>query len=185
MSFNGKLSLLVNRTNEMVKDNRHKFRDGTTRLTHWDYGSNASYFVTICTKDKECFFGEVKDSVMYKSAIGNIVTKCWFSIPQHFPFVRLDHSIVMPNHVHGIIAIEKEAYKDFKKNEFGPQSQNLASIIRGFKPGVTIEARKLNSAFSWQARYYDHVIKDKETYHAVVNYIINNPCNWKEDQFFH
>ena len=70
------------------------------------------------------------------------------------------------------------------KNKFGPQSKNLASIIRGFKIGVTKNARLINPNFKWQSRYHDHIIRDKKSFHTISNYIINNPINWKEDNFF-
>jgi len=63
-------------------------------------------------------------------------------------------------------------------NKFGPQSKNLASIIRGFKSAVTINARKIDPEFKWQSRYHDHVIRDDRSYHKISNYIKNNPGNW-------
>jgi putative transposase len=61
--------------------------------------------------------------------------------------------------------------------KFGPQSQNLASIIRGFKTAVTINARETNANFAWQSRYYEHTIRDDESYQRIWNYIIHNPQN--------
>jgi REP element-mobilizing transposase RayT len=70
------------------------------------------------------------------------------------------------------------------KNQFGPQSKNLASIIRGFKSSVTIGARKINPGFQWQSRFHDHIIRNNISFQKISNYIINNPINWKEDQLF-
>jgi len=69
------------------------------------------------------------------------------------------------------------------KNKFGPQSKNLASIIRGFKIGVTKNARQIHADFAWQSRFYDHIIRNNESYHRIQNYIINNPMNWNKDKF--
>ncbi|MCO6464736.1 MAG: hypothetical protein J5I52_11375, partial [Saprospiraceae bacterium] len=82
---------------------KNKYRIASTRLQHWDYGWNAAYFVTICTKNRICWFGNVADGGMVLSEIGEIAQKCWIEIVEHFPFVKLDAFIVMPNHVHGII----------------------------------------------------------------------------------
>ncbi len=69
------------------------------------------------------------------------------------------------------------------KNKFGPQSKNLASIIRGFKIGVTKSARLINPDFAWQPRYHDHIIRDEKAYENISNYIRNNPKNWSKDKF--
>lgn len=84
---------------------KNKYRIESNRLKNWDYGSNAMYFVTICTKDRECFFGNIIEDKMILSEIGNTAEKYWLKIPQHFSFVTLHNHIVMPNHVHGIIEI--------------------------------------------------------------------------------
>jgi len=73
---------------------------------------------------------------------------------------------------------------DKPKNQFGPQSKNLASIIRGFKIGVTKNARLINPDFAWQSRFYVHIIRNDESYHRITNYIKNNPKNWKEDKWY-
>jgi len=82
---------------------QNKYRIQTTRLKNWDYGWNASYFVTICTVNRECYFGEIMDGKMHFSEIGAKANEYWLEIPKHFPFVKLDVHVVMPNHVHGII----------------------------------------------------------------------------------
>jgi len=70
------------------------------------------------------------------------------------------------------------------KNQFGPQSKNLASIVRGFKSSVTVAARKINPAFQWQSRFHDHIIRNGQSFQKISNYIINNPAQWQDDKFF-
>ena len=197
---------------------RNRYRIQSIRLQKWDYGWNGAYFVTICTKNRIAYFGFVKKRKMYLSEIGKIVQKYWNEIPNHFPFVRLDAFVVMPNHVHGIIIIDKNdgdivgtqnadthnavETQDFAslqqwqqrgdqtndneihRNKFGPQSQNLASIVRGYKIGVTKNARMLNPDFGWQRLYYDHIIRDRWSYETIHDYIIANPENWHGDRFY-
>ncbi|AMM51057.1 hypothetical protein TH61_07485 [Rufibacter sp. DG15C] len=86
---------------------RDTYRIPSARLQDWDYGWNAAYFVTICTKDKQHFFGEVQEGEMVLSEIGQLAQGFWEEIPTHFPFVLLDAFVVMPNHVHGIVSISK------------------------------------------------------------------------------
>lgn len=84
-----------------------KYRSATARLQTWDYGWNAPYFVTLCTHDRQCFFGSVANHQMILSPMGQLAHQIWMEIPVHFPFVRLGAFVVMPNHVHGIIIIDK------------------------------------------------------------------------------
>ena len=86
---------------------KNKYRIETTRLQNWDYGWNAAYFITICTHNREHYFGEIADGKIRISEIGEIAEKYWFEIPVHFPFVKLDAFVVMPNHIHVIIIIDK------------------------------------------------------------------------------
>ena len=87
---------------------KNKYRSETARLPYWDYGWDSAYFVTICTKNKEHFFGEIKNQEMICSDLGIIAKKYWEEIPNRFPFVLLDVFVIMPNHIHGIIVIDKE-----------------------------------------------------------------------------
>lgn len=86
---------------------KNKYRIETTRATWWDYAGNGAYFITINTKNRECFFGEIYDGKMNYSEIGQLADKYWLEIPDHFPGVKLDAHIVMPNHMHGILIIDK------------------------------------------------------------------------------
>jgi REP element-mobilizing transposase RayT len=89
---------------------QNKYRIASARLQHWDYGSDALYFVTICTQNREHYFGEIADGKMHLSETGKMAYRFWFEIPTHFPFVQLGEFVVMPNHVHGIIIIDKTGY---------------------------------------------------------------------------
>jgi REP element-mobilizing transposase RayT len=82
-----------------------RYRVASARLSSWNYSWNAAYFVTICTKDRECYFGQIDNQILRLNSLGIIAGHCWNQIPHHFPFVKLGQFIVMPNHVHGIIVI--------------------------------------------------------------------------------
>ena len=90
---------------------KNRYRIASTRLPNWDYGGNAPYFVTICTKDREHYFGKIVDAQMQLSKIGEAALDCWMKIPNHFPHCHLDESVIMPNHVHGIIIIKNPTSK--------------------------------------------------------------------------
>ncbi len=162
-----------------------KYRIESLRAQWWNYSNNGAYFITICTENRAHYFGEIKDGKMILSETGKIAQKCWDEIPEHFPFVELGAFVVMPDHVHGIIIIDKrEETQNFvspqsKNNQFGPQSKNLASIIRGFKIGVTKFSKAFNPDFKWQAKYHDIIIRDQNAFENISKYIENNPKNWK------
>ena len=176
---------LNNKTN-MTNKFQNKYRIPSARLQNWDYGSNAAYFVTICTQNRECFLGDILDGIMELSEIGEMAEKYWLEIPNHFPFIFLDCYIIMPNHIHGIIEIKcrdaKFCVSTGNENKFGPQSKNLASIIRGFKTGVKKYATINKINFVWQKSFYEHIIRGENDLNRVREYIRLNPLNWKGDR---
>jgi REP element-mobilizing transposase RayT len=87
---------------------RGKYRIPSSRLKNYDYGKNGAYFVTIVTKNRQNFFGEIQNGKMVLSEMGKMAKKYWYEIPRHFPFVRLDAFVVMPNHIHGILWIVRD-----------------------------------------------------------------------------
>lgn len=187
---------------------KNKYRIDSSRLKNWDYGSQGLYFVTICTKDRGNYFGEIEEHLqetqyaaetqniaetqnvasLRRTEIGNVAHNNWLDIPKHFQFVELDEFVVMPNHIHGVIFINKPDKEKWEPNRFGPQSQNLASIIRGYKAAVKAYATINNIEFSWQPRYHDRVIRNQKEYLNIREYIFNNPQQWlingdKDDLF--
>jgi REP element-mobilizing transposase RayT len=178
---------------------RNKYRIDSTRLPGFDYGSDNFYFVTICVKDRKNFFGEICDGQIRLNEFGRAAEQCWTNIPSHFPFVDFDEFVIMPNHVHGILVFDKCYFfgREFVEtqyiaslrsggctNRFGPQSNNLASVIRGFKIGVKKYAIENKIEFDWQPRFHDHVIRDERALFRIREYIRNNPVNWSGDRNF-
>jgi len=85
----------------------NKYRIPSARLQSWDYGSNGAYFITICTKHRQHLFGEIYNNEMQLNESGQLAEKYWLEIPMHFPFIELGNFVVMPNHTHGILIIDK------------------------------------------------------------------------------
>src|SRR5687768_10357327 len=86
---------------------RGRYRISSSRASWWNYGNGGYYFVTLCTRNKVHYFGEIQGVVMQKSTLGKLAEKYWNEIPIKFSFVTLGEFIVMPNHIHGIIIIDK------------------------------------------------------------------------------
>lgn len=184
-----------------MKKFQDKYRIESSRLKNWDYGKNASYFVTICTGNREKLFGEIVDEKMNLNELGKIVEEIWLKIPEKFDFAKLENYVIMPNHLHGIITIEKnkehiENDEDlrkyflnfeiggFAKHKNPMLNNNLSRIIKWFKGRATFEIRKIYAGFLWQELFWDNIIKDEKMYFKIKNYIKNNPKSWKDDQFY-
>ncbi len=166
---------------------QNKYRVSSARLPGWDYGSHGLYFVTICTKDRFPYFGEIENknnpetqsiASLQKTQIGEIAHDNWENITTYHPYVELDDFVIMPDHLHGILFINKPEKITWEHNKFGAQRNNLASVIRGYKSSVQSYATTNNIEFSWQPRYYDRVIRSEKEYFNIVNYIRDNPDQW-------
>jgi hypothetical protein len=75
------------------------------RLKHYDYSQPGAYFVTICTHNRECLFGEIVSGAMVLNDAGKMVEKWWYELNTKFLNIEPDAHIIMPNHFHGIIII--------------------------------------------------------------------------------
>jgi putative transposase len=190
---------------------QNKYRIPPARLKNWDYGNNGAYFITICTANREHFFGEIvlvnDQNEMQLNEIGKLADQFLAEIPKHFPFVELGNYQIMPNHVHGILIIDKNNVVDDViidvvvetlqcnvstgngiKNEqmakISPKPGTISTIIRSYKSVVTKNAHFIHADFEWQERFHDHVIRDSESFDRIQNYIETNPANWKDDKFY-
>ena len=190
---------------------KNRYRIPSARLSSWNYSSNGSYFITICTKNREHYFGEIIDTKMKLSEIGAFANTCWSNIPNHFPHFYLDEFVVMPNHVHGIVMIEKpyidnnslprvvetghalslrkadtkEVEEKPRHPRYGNQGRNtISSMVGSFKSAVTKCCNENKMRFGWQTRFHDHIIRNSDEFYSIRNYIINNPANWKDDKFY-
>lgn len=174
-----------------------KNRRNSIRKTNWDYSSKGTYFITACTKNRQHFFGEIRDGKMNLSEIGQIVHAEWLKTPliRKDMNIELGEFIVMPNHFHCLITIKYNEYnrpspqnlaktKEERLTRFGPQKKNIPSIMRGFKSAVTMQTRLMKKFdFNWQPSYHDYVVKDPYAYFNIANYIRNNPKKWELDLF--
>ena len=174
--------------------NRPTHRRRSIRLQDFDYAQTGAYFVTICTRERACLFGEVVGGDMRLNDDGKAVEACWLAIPTHFPSVHLDAIVVMPNHVHGIVVIADKVVgaKNFSplrdktattRNPLRSPSKTIGSIVRGFKIGVTKRFRgNGNPDQVWQRNYYEHVIRNEMSLSRIRQYIHENPMRWDFDR---
>ena len=155
---------------------RDRYRIGSKRLKGYDYSLPGKYFITICTGNRKKYFGDGEKL----SCLGQIVRQEWLKTPdiRKDMNITLDEFVIMPDHFHAIIIIGGDGRITMHRDStFAPQSKNLASIVRGFKSAVTTWARKNQISFSWQPRYYDHIIRNNIQLHRIRNYIKNHQDN--------
>jgi REP element-mobilizing transposase RayT len=162
---------------------KNKFRIESSRLKNWDYSTPWWYYVTICTKDMKCWFGEVKKGKMVLNDLGNYVENKWKEIPMHYHMVELDYHVTMPNHFHGIIIINEVETGHAPSLQM--QGPSLGNIVGGFKSSISKWAHKNNYVnFKWQPRFYDHIIRNENDLRRIRTYIQNNPLKWELDEYY-
>jgi len=161
----------------------------TIRLRNRDYSTNGRYYITICTQNRECTFGNIIDNIMKLNESGKIVKYEWVKTARIRPNIQLDKYIIMPNHIHGIIIINNYGgvwqCAPTIKNEFRSPSQTIGSIIRGFKSAVTKHINKIRHTPAkavWQRNYYEYIIRNRYDMGRIRQYIEMNPANWAQDQ---
>ncbi len=145
------------------------------RLNGYDYAKSGTYFITICTYESEHLFGDIIDGTMQLNAFGYIARSHWQQLAQYHLNFIMHESILMPNHLHGIIILELSI----------ENTKSISEIIRGFK---TFSAKAINKERGlrgipvWQRNYYDRIIRNELELDRVRQYIINNPRNWDADK---
>ncbi|MEG4419480.1 transposase [Microcoleus sp. LAD1_D5] len=174
-----------------MKYDRNKHHRHSIRLPGYDYTTPGAYFITICSWQRECLFGEVIDHTMQLSPYGKTVLFNWSILPKRYQNVALDNFIVMPNHVHGIIVLKDSPEINYTESDKLALTKSkihpLSEIVRGLK---TSSARRINQmrcltgVSVWQRGYYEHIIRNEESLVAIREYIINNSLSWAKDELY-
>ena len=173
----------------MIYDpNKHDRR--SIRLKGFDYTREAAYFVTISTQNGTCLFGEIVNGQMRLNDAGRVAQMVWKTIPDHFSQVEIDASVVMPNHVHGIIIIVGATHAGARhasplQRQSGPPKGSLGAIVGSYKSAVSRQINQLHrtsGAKVWQRNYYEHIIRNETALNRLRQYIADNPARWADDQ---
>ncbi|HXX35432.1 MAG TPA: transposase [Thermodesulfobacteriota bacterium] len=164
------------------------------RLRNYDYSHSGYYFVTVCTQHRKEWFGKVRNGQMELNIFGEIAEDLWTEIPGHFGYVRVDEFAVMPNHVHGVLIIERDLVGNaYMRSHQGNASMHslhdktkmlLSKVVQQYKASVT---RRINSSgtddrFVWQKSFYDHIVRSEKSLGLIREYIQNNLLKWDSDR---
>lgn len=170
------------------------------RLKRYDYASEGCYFITICTKNKQPFFGSIENGKVILNDIGQIAEKFWIEIPSHFKNVELDDFVIMPNHIHGILIIHNKMVGTLQSeirtlqcnvptdnkyfSEISPKAETISTIIRSYKSicTKTINKEQTEIFFAWHTRFHDHIVRNEKALNAIRKYIFENPIKWILDR---
>jgi putative transposase len=185
------------------------------RLKGYDYSLDNLYFVTSCVKDMVCCFGVVgtgrdlsgddagtdragsgrdlslPEPRMILNQYGKIADQKWYWFGEQYPYIILHEFIIMPNHMHGIIEINREAIVGTGRVRTGrdlslqPKIKSISEIMGAYKMKVSKEIHLAGDPeFAWHRSFHDHIIRDEKSYENISRYIINNTNSWDQDKFF-
>ena len=171
------------------------------RLQGYDYSQAGAYFVTICTQNRECLFGDVLDGKMVLNDAGRMVQKWYIELENKFPDILCDEYVIMPNHFHTIIInvgadlrVCPDKTQHDQMGEHAKMGEHAGSplhcVVQWFKTMTTNEyirgvKQNIWSPFPgklWQRNYWDRIIRNEKEYDNIVGYIYDNPINWENDE---
>lgn len=147
------------------------------RLRGYDYTFPRAYFVTICSAGKRPVFGSIRGERIVLSPAGEIVRSEWIALAERFSRLVLDEFVIMPNHLHGVLAFVGHAGG-------ASPSPTLFEVIGAFKSISTIKANRLlrrRRVPLWQRSYYEHIVRTGEDLRKIQRYILENPLMWSSD----
>ncbi|WP_306547897.1 transposase [Desulfobulbus sp.] len=163
------------------------------RVKGYDYSSAGAYFVTLCTHNRQCLFGEIVGGEMCLNAMGKIVAEEWVKTGLIRQENELDAWVVMPNHLHGIVMVLDQGARRAplqpnatnRRGERAPKS--LGALIAGFKSAATKRINQMRQTPGppiWQRNYWEHIVRNEKDLHEIRQYICNNPMSWAMDTLF-
>ncbi len=144
----------------------------STRLKEYDYSQFGYYFITICMKNRKEFFSKIENSIVVLSKFGKIIDEVLINIPSYYN-VEIDCYIIMPDHIHLIIILDKD---ENKKN------YSLSDVMGKFKSFSCKKIREVledDEKFEWQKSFYDRIIRNEKELYQIRKYIKENPLRWE------
>ncbi|MDJ1498878.1 hypothetical protein QNI19_38480 [Cytophagaceae bacterium DM2B3-1] len=180
------------------------------RLSDYDYSLAGLYFVTICTKDRQCLFGHIEQGQMVLNEAGVIAHQEWEKSVEIRQGIALHEFIIMPNHMHGIVEImDTQCRGDWQVAQAitkgsdqthrsagnqgdlpiaptGLNPKSLGAMIGGYKASVTkkVNDTRQTSGSVWQRNYYEHIIRNARSHQQIAQYITTNPLRWEQDALY-
>lgn len=182
--------------------NPQKHHRRSIRLKGYDYTQAGYYFITICTQNRLCLFGDIENGVMVLNDAGKMVENWYYNLNNKYPDIKCHTMVVMPNHFHCVIentgrpvgadpSICPNGNKMDDDEILGEHKGSpLQDVVRWFKTMTTnYYIRGVNEngwhpfpGKLWQRNYWEHIIRNQDEYKRISAYIINNPMKWDADK---
>jgi REP element-mobilizing transposase RayT len=183
------------------------------RLQGYDYTQAGAYFLTICTQNRECLFGDIVGGEMVLNDAGKMVAHWYAELENKFPDIQCDGFVCMPNHVHCIVVntgvgadlrvrpfstapTPGEPLSDDPKPDDPMQGEHMGSplwaVVQWFKTmttngyirGVKQQGWQRFDGKLWQRNYWEHIVRDDSELNRICTYILDNPAQWESDKLF-
>lgn len=170
--------------------NQNIYHRRSIRLQNYDYSQHGAYFVTICTQNRACLFGQICNGKMNLNKAGQMIEQWYIELENKFQDIKCGDFICMPNHVHFIIVnvgidprcVCTEDHQTFKGNA-------LSKVVQWFKTMTTnsyihgVKNENWTPFYKrlWQRNYYEHIIRHDADLERIQQYIQNNPMRWQQD----
>jgi REP element-mobilizing transposase RayT len=176
-----------------------KYRIECERLQGFDYGTDGAYLITLRSHKFQRNFSKVYNAEAHLTTLGKIIEEELEKTAGLRTYATVTEWMIMPDHVHLVVFIHKNSdgpehlaakgshlyFPEGYANKFGPQRENLASVIRGIKSAVTSRAKKAGLKHPvWQSNFYEHIIRNEIELKALVKYIRENPAAWEKKNAF-
>ena len=147
-------------------------------LKDYDYSQAGIYFITLCTHQRMCLFGDIVNGEMLLNSAGEMIDKLWCELPKRFKLIFLDDYVIMPNHLHALLHINADGGK------------SISQIVQYFKSFSCLKYIQGVKQFSWedfpgklwQRNYYEHIVRNEDSLGRIRQYIRCNPQEWSSDK---
>lgn len=155
----------------------------------WHNYNGGLYFVTICTKNRGHYFGEISDGKMNLTDVGKFADEQFRKVTEHYHYAEIPLWVVMPDHIHAIVIInndkipqEQNQHSNMSPQEIANMQGWLSVVVGGLKSSITKYANSNSILFGWQSRFYDYIIRDSAEMNSIAEYIENNVALWESAQ---
>lgn len=152
------------------------------RLEHYDYSTAGAYYITICTHNRRCLLSRIVGQGLGPAEIqyseyGKIVLEQLFLLEKRYPSLKVDQYVIMPNHIHAILLLEEAAGVNPRPT--------ITDIVCAYKSLTTRACKKVRPIDKlFQTSFYEHVIRGREDYDEIAEYIVNNSKQWELDKLY-
>ena len=185
---------------------KNRYRTESNRLKNWDYSSEAIYFITLVSRNRECIFGVIENDKMVLSDKGKIIEKellksitirerwffhNWVIMPNHIHLlieIKLDSSVIFPSsnvETHCSASLQCASLRDTETQKLSRKPNSISSFVAAFKSVTTKQIIELienkDGESVWQSNYHDHIVRNYNSFDTIYHYIKNNPKNWNSD----